>query len=151
MLYRAEQEVRVLPRPAFGPGCNSNYPGPHPCAYALSSSSRKSPLHKFVVEMAGRQAFRDNPELQQFVLPEARPTGRQLGVGSYGSVEELQVKGLVCAGKRMHEALLQRDNEGVINIERKYLEECQVMPITTAAKVQCIVGGGYNRCTRLTL
>ena len=76
--------------------------------------------------MARRQAFRNNPELQQFVLPEARPTGRQLGVGSYGSVEELQVKGLVCAGKRMHEALLQRDNQGVINIERKYLEECQV-------------------------
>ena len=84
-----------------------------------------------VVEMAlrRRQAFRDNPELQQFVIPEARPTGRQLGVGSYGSVEELQVKGLVCAGKRMHEALLERDNEGVSNMERKYLEECQVMPI----------------------
>jgi len=83
-----------------------------------------------VVEMAlrRRQAFRDNPELQQFVIPEARPTGRQLGVGSYGSVEELQVKGLVCAGKRMHEALLERDNEGVSNMERKYLEECQVTP-----------------------
>ena len=47
-------------------------------------------------------------------------------MGSYGSVEELQVKGLVCAGKRMHETLLQRDNQGVINIERKYFEECQV-------------------------
>ena len=78
--------------------------------------------------MARRQAFRDNPELQQFVLPEARPTGKRLGVGSYGSVEELQVKGLVCAGKRLHEALLERDNEGVMNIERKYLEECQVKP-----------------------
>lgn len=38
------------------------------------------------------------------------------------------MKGLVCAGKRMHEALLERDNEGVSNMERKYLEECQVMP-----------------------
>ena len=95
-------------------------PQPHPLIHA----SAKKVL--IVVEMARRQAFRGNPELQQFVLPEARPTGRQLGVGSYGSVEELQVKGLVCAGKRMHEALLQRDNQGVINIERKYLEECQV-------------------------
>jgi len=77
-----------------------------------------------------RQAFRDNPELQQFVIPEARPTGRQLGVGSYDSVEELQVKGLVCAGKRMHEALLERDNEGVGSIERKFFEECQVTPRT---------------------
>jgi len=55
-----------------------------------------------------------------------------LGVGSYGSVEELQVKGLVCAGKRLHETLLDRDNEGVLNIERKFLEECQVMPTTIA-------------------
>jgi len=27
----------------------------------------------------------------------------------------------------LHEALLERDNEGVINIERKYFEECQVL------------------------
>ena len=79
-------------------------------------------------QLAIRQAFRDNPELQQFVITEARRTGRRLGVGSYGCVEELQVKGLVCAGKRMHETLLEPGNEGVANIERKYLEECQVMP-----------------------
>ena len=79
--------------------------------------------------MAGRrQAFQSNPELQQFLIPDARPTGKQLGVGSYGSVEELEMKGLVCAGKRLHDALLQRDNAGVANIERKYIEECQVMP-----------------------
>ena len=66
-------------------------------------------------------------DLQQFVLPNVRPTGRQLGVGSYGSVEELEVNGLVCAGKRLHPALLERDNAGVANIERKYLEECQVV------------------------
>ena len=84
-----------------------------------------------VAKMARRrQAFQSNPELQRFVLPEVRPTGRQLGVGSYGSVEEIETNGLVCAGKRLHEALLERDNEGVINIERKYLEECQVMSLS---------------------
>ena len=74
-----------------------------------------------------RQAFQRNPEPQRFVLSDVRPTGRQLGVGSYGSVEELEVNGLVCAGKRLHDALLQQDNAGVANIERKYLDECQVM------------------------
>ena len=79
--------------------------------------------------MAGRgRAFQRNLELQRFVLPDVRPTGKQLGVGSYGSVEELEMNGLVCAGKRLHDALLQQDNVGVQNIERKYLEECQVMP-----------------------
>ena len=82
--------------------------------------------------MAGRrQGFPHNPELQRFILPNVRPTGKQLGVGSYGSVEELEVNGLVCAGKRIHDVLLERDNTGVANIERKYLEECQVLPPIT--------------------
>ena len=77
--------------------------------------------------MAGRrQAFRNNQELQRFVLHGVRPTGRQLGVGSYGSVEELEVNGLMCAGKRLHEALLEQGNAGVADIVRKYLLECQV-------------------------
>ena len=60
------------------------------------------------------------------MLPGVRPTGRQLGVGSYGTVEELEVNGLVCAGKRLHEALLEQGNAGVAEISRKYLLECQV-------------------------
>ena len=60
------------------------------------------------------------------MLHGVRPTGRQLGVGSYGSVEVLEVNGLVCAGKRLHEALLEQGNAGVAEISRKYLLECQV-------------------------
>ena len=87
-------------------------------------------------QMASReQAFQRNPKLQRFVLPDVRPTGKQLGVGSYGSVEELEINGLVCAGKRLHDALLQRDNPGAPNIERKYLEECQVMPTSKLLKI----------------
>ena len=85
-----------------------------------------------VAKMAGRrQAFQNNPDLQRFVLHGVRPTGRQLGVGSYGSVEELEVNGLVCAGKRLHEALLEQGNAGVAEISRKYLLECQVTDIST--------------------
>ena len=60
------------------------------------------------------------------MLPGVRPTGRQLGVGAYGSVEELEVNGVVCAGKRLHETLLEQGNAGVAHIARKYLMECQV-------------------------
>ena len=35
------------------------------------------------------QAFRNNRELQQFVLTDVTPTGRKLGTGSFGSVEEV--------------------------------------------------------------
>ena len=77
--------------------------------------------------MAGRRkAFQNNPKLQRFVLPGVRQTGRQLGMGSYGSVEELEVNGLVCAGKRLHEVFLEQSNAGVADIARKYLLECQV-------------------------
>ena len=48
------------------------------------------------------------------MLHGVRPTGIQLGVGSYGSVEELEMNGLVCAGKRLHEALLEQGNAQVL-------------------------------------
>jgi len=117
-------------------------------------------LPKFVVEMARRQAVPENPELQQFVLPEAHPTGKQLGRGSYGVVVELRLdtgvrgEGLVCAGKRIYESLLEPDNIGVGNIERKYLEECQVKPktitnylllsVTLASDFHFVVGDGED-------
>ena len=36
------------------------------------------------------QAFRNNRQLQQFVLTDVTPTGRILGTGSFGSVEEVK-------------------------------------------------------------
>ncbi len=36
-------------------------------------------------------AFRNNHHLQQFVLRDITPTGRILGTGSYGSVEEVSL------------------------------------------------------------
>ena len=73
-----------------------------------------------------RQAFQRNPELQRFVLSKVRPTGKQLGTGSYGSVEELEVNGVACAGKRLHDALVEQGDAGVGNTVRKYLQEFQV-------------------------
>ena len=35
------------------------------------------------------RVFRDNHHLQQFVLTDVTPTGKILGTGSYGSVEEV--------------------------------------------------------------
>ena len=85
-----------------------------------------------VAKMASRrQAFQNNPALQRFLLPGVRPTGRRLGTGSYGSVEELEVNGVVCAGKRLHEILLEQCNAGMVDMARKYLSECQVTAVVT--------------------
>ena len=43
------------------------------------------------------QAFRNNRQLQQFVLTDVTPTGNILGTGSYGSVEEVSLV-LQCMG-----------------------------------------------------
>ena len=44
------------------------------------------------------QAFRNNRQLQQFVLTGVTPTGRILGTGSFGSVEEVNCNSLNCMG-----------------------------------------------------
>ena len=86
--------------------------------------------------MADRRiAFQKSPELQRFVLPEVRATSRELGRGAYGSVEELEVNGLVYAGKRLHEELVEQDNDGVEGIVSKYLRECQVTELSVNSSV----------------
>ena len=37
------------------------------------------------------------------------------------------VDGLICAGKKIHEALIHADNEGAESLAVKYVEECQIM------------------------
>ena len=94
--------------------------------------------------MAGRrQAFQRTPELQRFVLSGVRPTGKQLGTGSYGSVEELEVNGVVCAAKQLHDALVEQGNAGVANIVRKYLQECQVF-CSFMPRVNFLTGWGLR-------
>ena len=73
------------------------------------------------------QFLRNHPKLQRFLIANARPTGRQLGAGSYGSVEELEVSGVVCAGKKIHEILIEQGNFGTDNIVSRYVDECHLM------------------------
>ena len=40
---------------------------------------------------------------------------------------QIVVDGLICAGKKMHEALIRADNEGAENLAVKYVQECQIM------------------------
>ncbi len=63
----------------------------------------------------------DEEGLRHFLLPNVRTTGKQLGTGSYGSVEEVEVDGLVCAAKKIHDVILY---ERYIT---KFKEECQLM------------------------
>ena len=45
----------------------------------------------------------------------------------HGMAMQVEVNGLVCAGKIIHEVLLDADNVGVQDIAAKYVQECQLM------------------------
>ena len=66
-------------------------------------------------------------ELQPFVIHNVRPIGRQLGQGSYGSVEELEMDGVVCAGKTIYDTLVDPENQGAQRVVDMYLRECNVL------------------------
>ena len=55
------------------------------------------------VKMAGRL----QDQLKSLLLDNVEKTGKELGRGAYGVVVEVRVSGLVCAGKTLHEAIIQ--------------------------------------------
>ena len=74
------------------------------------------------------ESLRD--ELQQFVLPNVRLTGRRLGAGSYGSVEEIAIPGALCAAKKIHEVFLDRSQipeDDIQKASRQFVTECRLM------------------------
>lgn len=72
-------------------------------------------------------AFRRQPELQSLLLQDVRETGPILGNGSYGSVTKLQFGATPCAGKKIHEALIDTGNQGAKNAMDSFLKECKLM------------------------
>ena len=51
-------------------------------------------------------------ELRSLVLKGVEETGTELGRGAYGVVVEVKLHGLLFAGKKLHEALLQDSRQG---------------------------------------
>ena len=46
------------------------------------------------------------PELEQFIVATVHLTGRILGAGAYGSVEEVEIPGATVAAKKLHQQLV---------------------------------------------
>ncbi len=70
------------------------------CVVDLSVPNQCSvPINK---EMARITA----PELEQFLVATVELTGRVLGAGAYGSVEEVEIPGATVAAKKLHQQLV---------------------------------------------
>ena len=74
-----------------------------------------------------RRFLQGAPQLRPFLLPHLTPTGRQLGGGSYGVVEELEMDGLVCAGKKLYDTLIEAENLGALRMVDRYYGECSLL------------------------
>ena len=71
--------------------------------------------------------LREHPELRPFVLSNVRLTGTRIGAGAYGSVEEVEIPGAVCAAKKIHNILLDSPAAEFRRISTKFVEECELM------------------------
>ena len=68
-----------------------------------------------------------DPELQPFVLTNAKYTGKAIGLGAYGTVLEVEAGGVIYAGKKIHDSLDHPYNIGVDNIVERYVKECHLL------------------------
>ena len=74
--------------------------------------------------------LQDHPELEPFILTNVQLTGRRIGGGAYGSVEEIAIPGAICAAKRLHEVFLDRSEmpeEDILRSANQFVRECQLM------------------------
>lgn len=84
------------------------------------------------------------PDLSPFLLHDTRQTGRQLGKGAYGCVEEVKIPGALCAAKRINEELLNLGTpEGVKHITTAFVRECRLMSTLRHPRIVQFLGVCY--------
>ena len=74
-----------------------------------------------------RRTLQRVPELRPLIIPNARPTGRVLRSDAYWSVEKLEIDGVLCAGKRIYDILIDPENECAPSMVDKHYKECQLL------------------------
>ena len=72
-------------------------------------------------------AFQRAPELKNLLVDDVEDTGEMLGSGSYGKVVKLRTGATLCAGKMIHETLIDQCNEGAKDVVMNFFIECKLM------------------------
>ena len=79
----------------------------------------------YSVEKTSNQTSPENSYSAQLILHDARPTGRLLGRGFYGTVKELEMGGLVCTGKELYNVFIAP--EDVRRMVDRYYGVCSLL------------------------
>ena len=80
--------------------------------------------------MAAEGLLGEYPELRPFVLSNVKETGIKFGAGAYGSVEEVDVLGAICATKKIHDIFRdprQVPPAAIRQATTQFARECQLM------------------------
>ena len=107
------------------------------CAYYepsyLAQDLAASASVAVMANRATQMRYSNIPELKEFVLNDIHRTGKNLGHGAFGVVEELRIgsSGTFCAGKRLHSELLNNyhdpEQESIQRTARRFIAECKLM------------------------
>ena len=90
--------------------------------------------------------FHLNETLRHLKIPSSqiKPTGVELGNGSYGKVFEVDYSGKLCAAKEVHSLLLEiASGEGAAKLKTDFLRECQLWSILRHPNVVSFLGVYY--------
>lgn len=86
--------------------------------------------------------------LQKFHLPGLEEVGTELGEGSYATVVEYQLHGLICAGKKLHHQLCHSNPEERERLVARFEEECELLSNIRHPNIVQFLGLSYDRHTR---
>jgi serine/threonine protein kinase len=96
--------------------------------------------------MAGKSLF---SSLEPYKLTRLELTGVKLGHGSYASVVEVNYMGLKCAGKTIHEVLLEQGETNYI--VRHFEEECRILSTLRHPNIVQFLGVHFNENRRVPM
>ena len=89
-------------------------------------------------------------DLASYIVSNVHPTGRELGNGAYGSVEEVEIPGFVCAAKKIHTEFLNiGSHEDISHMITKFTSECKLMSMLHHPHIVQFLGICYLPGARL--
>ena len=86
---------------------------------------------------------------ESYQLTGVRVTDRELGHGSYATVQELEYMGLKCAGKKIHDLLL-RQGDASYTL-RRFEEECRLLSQVRHPNIVQFLGVHFQRGVRVPI
>ena len=99
-----------------------------------------------VTVMAAKHLF---SSLEPYKLTRVELTGNKLGHGSYASVMEVNYMGLKCAGKKIHEVLLEQGETNYI--VHHFEEECRILSTMRHPSIVQFLGVYFNESERVPM